>query len=282
MPIVINTNTMSLNAQRNLSVNNTALSKSLEKLSSGFRINRGADDAAGLQVSENLRSQVRGSKKALDNVQDGINVLNIADGALGVITENLQRMRELAVQGANSTYDANQRTAIDAELTARSNDITRIADAAQFNGVFLLDGSADGAGNFTLQVGANNVAANDTIDVGTSGAFAASAAADLGVNTANVSNIANAVTAITAIDAAIVTVSQQRGTIGSVVNQLESASQNLAVGIENLAASESRIRNVDVASESADMVRNQILQQSAAAILAQANQAPSLALQLIK
>ncbi|MBK8189305.1 MAG: flagellin [Vampirovibrionales bacterium] len=282
MPLVINTNTMAMNAQRNLSVNNTALSKSLEKLSSGFRINRGADDAAGLQVSENLRSQVRGSKKALDNVQDGINVLNIADGALGVITDNLQRMRELAVQGANSTYDANQRTAINAELTSRANDITRIANATKFNGVFLLNGSANGAGNFTLQVGANNVAANDTIDVGSSGSFAASRATDLSVNAVNVTNIANAVAAITSIDAAIVTVSQRRGTIGSVVNQLESASQNLEVGIENLAASESRIRNVDVASESSDMVRNQILQQSAAAILSQANQAPSLALQLIK
>ncbi len=284
MPLAINTNVMSLNAQRNLSINTNNLAKSLERLSSGFRINRGADDAAGLQVSENLRAQIRGSKAALANVQDGMNVLNIADGALGVITENLQRMRELTVQAGNDTYDVAQRTAIKQELDARAADITRISDAVEFNGVFLLDGSSDGATNFVLQVGANDSAANDTIDVGATGAFADTDAAALAVNAAatNVTDNPNSLTTLTAIDAAIVTVNTQRATIGSIVNQLESAEQNLSLGIENLSSSESRIRNVDVASESANLTRNQILQQASAAMLSQANQAPSLALSLLQ
>ncbi len=284
MPLVVNTNVSSLNSQRNLSINTTNLSRSLERLSSGFRINRASDDAAGLQVSENLRAQIRGSKAALANVQDGINVMNIADGALGVITDNLQRMRELTVQAANDTYDVNQRTAIKQELDARAADITRISDAVEFNGVFLLDGSSDGATNFVLQVGANDSAANDTIDVGATGAFADTDAAALAVNAAatNVTDNANSLTTLTAIDAAIVTVNTQRATIGSVVNQLESAGQNLSIGIENLSSSESRIRNVDVAAESAELTRNQILQQASATMLAQANQAPSLALSLLQ
>src|SRR5690606_24858464 len=134
MPIVINTNTASLNAQRYLGNNTTALAKSMEKLASGFRINRAGDDAAGLQISENLRAQIRGSKKALDNVQDGINVLNIVDGSFQQITDNLQRMRELAVQAANDTYATAQRQAISDELEQLKLDIDRIASATQFNG----------------------------------------------------------------------------------------------------------------------------------------------------
>ncbi len=285
MPLVVNTNVSSLNAQRNLSINTGNLGKSLERLSSGFRINRAGDDAAGLQVSENLRAQIRGSKAALANVQDGINVLNIADGAMSVITENLQRMRELTVQAANDTYDVNQRTAIKQELDARATDITRISDVVEFNGVFLLNGDSDAGGNgFILQVGANDAAANDTIDVGASGAFADVDATVLGVDagSTNVTDNGNALTTLTALDAAIVTVNTQRATLGSVVNQLESAGQNLSIGIENLSSSESRIRNVDIAAESAELVRNQILQQASATVLAQANQAPSLALQLIQ
>ncbi len=287
MPLVVNTNVMSLNAQRNLSTNTSNLGKSLERLSSGFRINRGADDAAGLQVSENLRSQIRGSKAALANVQDGINVMNIADGALGVVTENLQRMRELAVQAGNDTYDVAQRAAIKQELDSRAADITRISDATEFNGVFLLNGNSDvapGGNGFVLQVGANDLAANDTIDVAATGAFVDIDATALAINAGatNVTDNANALTTITALDAAIVTVNAQRATIGSVVNQLESAGQNLSIGVENLSSSESRIRNVDIASESSELVRNQILQQASATVLSQANQVPSLALSLIQ
>ncbi|MBK8189306.1 MAG: flagellin FliC [Vampirovibrionales bacterium] len=282
MPLIINTNTMSLNAQRNLGANTNALAKSLEKLSSGYRINRAGDDAAGLQVSERLRTQIRGSQKALDNVQDGVNVLNIADGAMSVLTENLQRMRELAVQAANSTYSAGQRVAIKQELDARAADITRIANATQFNGVFLLNGTANSLGNFTLQVGPNNISANDTIDIGATGAFNAVNATSLAVNNLLVDNIANSQATLGAVDAAIDTVNSRRGLLGSVVNQLSSAQENLQISIENLQSAESRIRNVDVAAESATMARNQILQQSALTVLAQANQAPSLALKLLQ
>jgi len=284
MPLYINTNVASLNAQRNLGANTDALGSSLAKLSSGFRINNAADDAAGLQVSENLRSQIRGKQKALGNVQDGTNVLNIADGALGVITENLQRMRELVVQAANDTYSTDQRDAIKAELDKRSDDISRIAASTAFNGVNLLDGTSNGAATFILQVGANNSSTDDVLDVGNTGAFENSNSATLGVDSGNlaVENNANAQGTLNKIDLALQTVNTQRSTIGSLVNQLQSASQNLQIDIENFSASESRIRNVDVAMETANMTRNQILQQAAATVLGQANQGPQLALTLLR
>ncbi len=291
MPLVINTNTTSINAQRHLSKNTNMLQKSMERLSSGFRINRAGDDAAGLQLSENLRTQIRGSQAALANVQDGKNVLNIADGALSVITENLQRMRELAVQAANDTYDASQRTAIKQEMDARADDITRIANATEFNGVALLDGNAVAAA-MSLQVGPNNVVANDVITIG--GAFAAASdgttlgvpsdteAGGAGASAMQVDSAANARTSIGLLDTAITTINTRRATIGSFVNQLESAEENLMIAIESFQAAESRIRNVDVAAESARMTQNQILQQSSLAMLSQANQAPQLALQLLQ
>jgi len=283
MPLIINTNVASLSSQRFLTNNTNALNKSLERLSSGYRINRGADDAAGLQLSENLRAQIRGSQAALGNVQDGINLLNIADGGLSVITENIQRMRELAVQAANDTYDANQRTALNQEFDARAADITRISAAVEFNGVTLLNASAAAAA-LTLQVGPNNTAGVDTLAVGATAFNTASDAVTLGIGAAATAldTNANANTAIGLLDTALTTVNGRRATIGSFVNQLESAAQNLAIGVENLSASESRVRNVDVAAESANLTRNQILQQASAAMLSQANQSPSLALSLLK
>jgi flagellin len=285
MPLVVNTNVSSLNAQRSLTTNTNALGKSLERLSSGFRINRAADDAAGLQISETLRAQIRGSKKAQDNVQDGINVLNIADGALNTIGDSLQRIRELAVQAANDTLAATQRTAIKSEIDQLGADITRVSDATQFNGVKLLDGTQAA---FNIQVGANSTAANDVIDLTTAvtgvNPFADIDATALGVATGAtlVDTNANALLTITALDTAISTVSQRRAAIGALTNRLESTSKNLANSVENLSASESRIRNVDVAAESAELTRNQILQQASASILGQANQSSSLALSLIK
>ncbi len=161
MPIIVNTNIGSMTAQRHLSSNTNALNKSLERLSSGFRINRASDDAAGLQISENLRAQIRGSKKALDNVQDGINMLNIVDGAYQSIVNNLQRMRELSVQNANDTYGIPQRVAINDEIVALYNEIERIASSTVFNNQNLIDGSIAG---FVLQVGANSTV-NDEIDI---------------------------------------------------------------------------------------------------------------------
>lgn len=282
MPLVINTNVSSMNAQRQLGVNTSALQKSMERLSSGFRINRASDDAAGLQISENLRAQIRGSKKALDNVQDGINVLNIAEGGMAVITDNLQRMRELAVQAANDTYSAAQRTAIEEELDQLAAEITRISDSVEFNGVNLLDGSN---ANFIIQLGPNETV-NDELDLATAGAanpFGDIDATVLGVNDAAivVTSNANSQLAIASIDTALSTVNTRRSTIGALTNRLESAGQNLQISMENLSSSESRIRNVDVAAESANLVRNQILQQASAAMLSQANQGPGLALQLL-
>ena len=278
MSLVINTNVSSLVAQRNLTNNTTALNRSLERLSSGYRINRGADDAAGLQISEKLRSQVRGSEKALDNTQDGVAVLNIVDGAYGRITENLQRMRELVVQAANDTNGSDQRNAIESELDELGNEITRIGDSTQFNGRNLLNGSIT---SFKLQVGPNDTSAQNTIDV--SSAFNNVDSTSLGLDDANVlvDSNANSLNTLSRLDVALQTVNNKRSTIGAYVNRLESTASFLMVSIENQKAAESRIRNVDVAAESARLVSNQILQQAAAAMLGQANQAPSLALQLL-
>ncbi len=277
MPLIINTNIGSMNAQRYLGNNTNALQKSMEKLASGYRINRAGDDAAGLALSESLRSQIRGSQKALDNTQDGINVMNIADGALQTITDNLQRMRELAVQASNDTYNATQRTSMQTEYDQLASGVTQIASAAQFNGITLLDGNT---GTITLQIGANTVANVDDFDV--SSLFIDATSATLGVDASTLDTHANAQTAIAALDTAIDSVNTARGNLGASSNRLESNATNLSTNIENLSSSESRIRNVDVAMESANLSRNQILQQAASAMLAQANQSPQLALQLLK
>ncbi len=277
MPLVINTNVTSLNAQRNLSTNTFNLNKSLEKLSSGYRINRASDDAAGLQISESLRAQIRGSKKALDNTQDGLNVMNIVDGAYQTIQNNLQRIRELAVQGANDTNATAQRNAINQEIDALRADIDRIAGGTQFNNVSLIGATAPAS--YIIQVGPNSTV-NDEIDVGSVLLNTTSASLGLGAAAGTNTNAAYQ-TYITNTDTALTNLNTQRAGVGAFANRLESAASNLSISIENLSASESRIRNVDVASESAEMIRNQILQQSSAAILSQANQAPSLALQLL-
>ncbi|MBX2860812.1 MAG: flagellin [Vampirovibrio sp.] len=286
MPLVINTNVSSLNAQRNLTTNTNKLGRSIERLSSGFRINRAADDAAGLQLSENLRTQIRGSKKALDNTQDGINLLNIADGVFATVTDSLQRMRELAVQAANDTYDGNQRAALQVEYAQLSTDITRMFAAVEFNNVSLFNGSL---ATFNLQVGPNNTA-NDTINLVAEGIpfDQTLSAVNLGAAGTNLTgetigtNSTLAIQALGVIDTSITTINTTRGTIGAVVNRLEKAAENLSISIENLSASESRVRNVDVAAESAELVQNQILQQAAASVLSQANQFPSLALSLLQ
>jgi flagellin len=285
MPLIINTNVSSLSAQRHLSINTGMLHKTMEKLSSGYRINRAGDDAAGLQLSEKLRSQIRGSQKALDNTQDGLNILNIADGALQTITDSLQRVRELTVQAGNDTYNTAQRSAMQVEITQLLSDVDRIANATKFNGVDLLSTSTPTS--FILQVGANTTANVDTIDIAT--ALGTSTATVLGIAlwngtalTSAMDTGANARTLMGQIDTAITAVNTKRGNLGAFVNRLEGSINNLSTGVENLAASESRIRNVDVALESANLTRNQILQQAANTILAQANQTPQLALSLLR
>jgi len=281
MPLNINTNVSSLNAQRYLNSNSNQLSKSMEKLSSGYRINHAGDDAAGLALSEKLRSQIRGSQKASDNVQDGINVLNIADGAMQSVTDYLQRMRELAVQAGNDTYNSAQRSSMKAEFDQLASGIDQIAEATQFNGVYLLKGSSS-ASSMKLQIGANSGSGVDVLDIGSTGAFGSLKASVISVSGLSLSSNSSALSAITKLDSAISTVNSRRATVGAMTNRLETTATNLATNIENTSASESRIRNVDVASESAKMSQYQILQQAAAAMLSQANQSPQLALQLLK
>lgn len=305
MPLIINTNVPSLVAQRHLGNNTNALQKTMEKLASGFRINRAGDDAAGLQLSENLRAQIRGSQKALANVQDGIGVLNIADGSFQTIQDNLQRVRELIVQAANDTYATAQRDAIANEVVQLLTDNDRIAQSAEFNGVKLLDGSisvydvaTNPSGGFFLQVGPNEDAVIDRIDVqpalidmrstgaGPFGLIMANIFDGTALVTSNadgtIDSNSEAQALLNFIDQAMTEVNLRRGFLGAFVNRLEGVASNLAITIENLSASESRIRNVDVAAESGQLTRNQILQQASNAMLAQANQAPSLALQLLQ
>ncbi len=275
MPLVVNTNVSSINAQRYLTNNTAALGKTMEKLASGYRINRAGDDAAGLQVSEKLRAQIRGSQKALDNVQDGINMLNIADGAYQSITDAVQRMRELAVQAANDTYSSAQRSAMQIEYDSLASGISQMAQAAQFNGIHLLDASTPA--NLNLQITANQGGNADDLDV-VSALIDITSVALAG----SMLSHASAQTAIQTLDSALDTINAARGRLGAFTNRLEYTAQNLATNVENTSASESRVRNVDVAAESASLARNQILQQASQAMLAQANQAPQLALQLLR
>jgi flagellin len=278
MPLVVNTNVSSLNAQRYLNNNTSALGKTMEKLASGYRINRAGDDAAGLQVSEKLRAQIRGSQKALDNVQDGINMLNIADGTYQAITDAVQRMRELAVQAANDTYSTAQRSAMQIEFNSLASGITQMAQAAQFNGIHLLDASSPA--NLVLQITANQGGNADDLDI--TSALVDVTASTLGIASATLDNHSAAQSAISLLDTALDDLNAARGKLGAFTNRLEYTAQNLATNVENTSASESRVRNVDVAAESASLARNQILQQASQAMLAQANQAPQLALQLLR
>jgi flagellin len=229
-------------------------------------------------ISETLRAQIRGNQKALDNIQDGLNVLNIADGAMQTIEDNLQRIRELTVQAGNDTNAAPQRSAISNEINVLLSDIDRIATATVFNGVALL-GTAFG-GTFNIQVGPNSSSSTDVLDLGTGLGSATSGSLNLAA--ATIGSNASALTYLGTVDAALSALNGKRASLGALSNRLESSSQAVSVSVENLSASESRIRNVDVAAESANLTRNQILQQAAATVLSQANQTPQLALQLLK
>ena len=287
MGITINTNVQSLNAQRVLGGNVKSLGKSLEKLSSGYRINRASDDAAGLQISEGLRSQIRGSDQANSNVQDGINLLNTTDGSLETITNNLQRIRELAVQGGNDTLATDQRSAIDKEIQQLAKDVTRIASASLFNKKDLLNGTTT---SLKIQVGANVTSATNTIDLATAGTnpFADARATALNLLGAadavrlSVKSNGSALKTLSIVDAALQTVQNRRAAIGALTNRLEGASTNLQISSENFSASESRIRNTDIAKESANLTKNQVLQQASSQILGQANQTSQLALSLLR
>ena len=277
MPLIVNTNVGAMNAQRYLGNNTNALGRSMEKLASGYRINRAGDDAAGLQVSEKLRAQMRGSQKALDNVQDGINMLNIADGTMQSITDAVQRMRELAVQAANDTYSTAQRSAMQTEYDSLVSGVTQMAEAAEFNGIKLL---ASAPSELKLQLTANEGGTADDLDI-ISGLLNISDITS-GISGGSLSAHDSAQSAIATLDTALDDINAARGRLGAFTNRLEYAAQNLATNIENTSASESRVRNVDVAQESSTLARNQILQQASSSMLAQANQSPQIALNLLR
>ncbi|WP_337458281.1 flagellin N-terminal helical domain-containing protein [Microbacterium sp. KHB019] len=289
MGMQINTNVSALNAYRNLSSTQNDVSKSLEKLSSGLRINRAADDAAGLAISEGLRSQVNGLNVAARNAQDGISVIQTAEGALTEVHSILQRVRDLAVQAGNDSNNADSRAAIKTEVTGLVDELTRIADSTNFNGIQLLSGDVDGVGAGTgavlsFQVGADGTSANQ-IEVDLSGADIKTLAADLKtaiITTDGFADAAAAAGTITTVSDAIKDVSSARSTLGAAQNRFESTINSLNVSSENLAAAESRIRDTDMAAEMVKYTAANILSQAGTAMLAQANQSTQGVLQLLR
>ncbi len=273
MGLRIGTNVQSLTAQRNMAQATNALNRNFARLSTGRRIASASDDAAGLAIGARLNAQVRSLDAAVRNANDGISMVQTAEGGLAEIQNNLTRMRELAVQAANGTLAAGDRTALDAEFTQLASSIDQIAGSTDFNGTGLLNA----AGTVALQVGAGTTA-NDTLSVNTYDATAAT----LGVGAViNLTSAANATTAITALDTAIDNVTGYRGNYGAFQNRLDATISSLSIRSENLAAANSRIMDVDVASETASMTKNSILQQAALSVLAQANSQPSAALSLL-
>ncbi len=275
MGLRIMNNVEALNAHRTLQMTNLQIGKSIERLSSGLRINRAADDAAGLAVSEIMRSQIRGMNVASRNAQDGVSMVQVADGAISAVTDMLQRMRDLAVQAANGTFSDQQRANLDAEVQQVVQELNRVGTDTEFNGIKILAGSiATAASAVTLQVGANG---------GQSIAFTIStvSASDLGVSGIAVSTAASASAAIASLDAAINNLTTNRATLGAIQNRLEQTINRLGLTAENLQAAESRIRDADMAKEMIDFTKAQILQQSGTAMLSQANLAPQSVLSLL-
>jgi len=272
MGLRINSNLEALNAHRHLSAISNQLAKSMERLSSGLRINRASDDAAGLAISEKILAQVKGLDQAVRNAQDAISLVQTAEGALQEVHSILQRMRELAVQAANDTLTDQDRAAIKAEVDQLITEIDRIAKTTQFNKTVLLDG---GASNINFQVGANAGEAI-TISIGNAQASALGLPSAVALSTAT-----EAESLITSVDSAIQTVSGYRANLGALQNRLEHTIANLQVASENLQAANSRIRDVDMAAEMMNYTKLQILQQAGTAMLAQANLAPQAVLKLL-
>ena len=270
--MIINNNMQAINAHRQLGINATAQSKSIEKLSSGLRINRAGDDAAGLSISEKMRAQIRGLNQASRNAQDGISLIQTAEGALNETHAILQRMRELAVQAANDTYVDNDRSYIQAEIKQLTAEINRIASTTEFNTQKLLDGNYSGK---KFQIGAN---ADQMVTL----SIESMKSSDLKIDNIQVDSYDNASKAITTINEAISIVSKERSNLGAIQNRLEHTIKNLDTAAENLQASESRIRDVDMAKEIMQFSKLNILNQAAQTMLAQANQNPQSVLQLLR
>jgi len=276
-PLAVNTNVGSLNAQRNLSSTGRAVNKSIERLSSGLKINSASDDAAGMAVAEGLRAQIGGFQQASENANDAVALLATAEGSYNAISDIMVRMRELAVQSSTDTLTDKERAYIDTEYQDLSSEITRISDVTEYNGINLLDGtSGDGSGAMVFQVGTRNTT-NDQITI----TLKDQDATALSLNTTDVSSLATSQAAITAIDSAIDTLATDRATLGSTSNELTLAVDNLANTIENLSSARSQIEDADIAAESAEFTKNQVLMQAGVSMLSQANSTPQMGLRLL-
>ncbi len=273
----IQNNIASMNALRNLSVNNKQMDKSMEKLSSGYRINRAADDAAGLAISEKMRGQIGGLEMASKNAQDGISMIQTAEGALQESHAILQRMRDLSVQAANDTNTSSDRSQLQKEVSQLTSEISRIANQTEFNTKKMLEGSLASGNEVTFQIGANS-GQNMEVAIST---MTADALGSGNLSAVDISTQTGANSAISIIDTALNEVSDQRADLGAVQNRLEHTIKNLDASRENLQAAESAIRDTDMAKEMSDLTKNQILQQAGTAMLAQANQRSQSVLQLL-
>lgn len=284
MPVRIFNNISSLTAQRLLGVNSDRLARSIERIASGVRINRGADDAAGLAISESLRSDIRALRQAGRNANDGVSLINTAEGSLNEVSSILIRLRELASQATTGTVGSTERQTIQLEFSALRSEIDRISATSEFNGQKLINGalasSVVSSSQILIQVGLDS-SANSRINLNTESNLKAVDSATLAIDIVAVSTSDAALTALGAIDSAISTVTQDRGKLGAVQNRLLRAISNLAVTTENLQAAESSIRDADIAEEIANLTRDQILVATSTAVLAQANLNPQSVLQLL-
>ncbi len=276
MGLRINTNVASINAQRNLKRTRLSMDKTLEKLSSGQRINRAGDDAAGLAISENLKAQVRGLNQAERNAQDGVSLVQIAEGGLSEISNILIRLRELAVQAASDTIGPTERKFLNVEFEQQTSEIDRIAGSTEFNRVPLLNGTG---AVFDIQIGTRNDPISDRLTFDASSADVNVAA--LGLNLASVADKISAQNSLSAIDQAIISVSAIRADFGALQNRLQSTINNIAVSVENLSSANSRVRDTDIAAATAELTKNNILMNAGTSVLAQANQSTMSALKLI-
>ena len=277
MGLRINTNPASLNAQRNLKGTRTSLNQSLARLSSGERINRAGDDAAGLAISENLKAQIRGLNQAERNAEDGISLVQIAEGALSEVSKILIRLRELGVQAASDTIGTTERKFLNVEFSQLLEEVDRITNSTEFNNVPLLNGTGT---VFDIQIGTRNDPISDRLTFDASGVDANIAA--LGLNLASVADKISAQNSLSFIDQAIISVSGIRADFGALQNRLQSIINNISVSVENLAAANSRIRDTEIAAETAELTKNQILVSAGTSVVAQANASVKSALNLIQ
>lgn len=275
MALYVNTNVSSLNSQRQLINSGKSLDTAFQRLSSGLRINSAADDAAGLQISNRLTSQIQGLDQAIRNANDGISLAQVAEGAMDEITGALQRIRVLSVQSQNGINSSSDRLALQKEVSALKAEISRIASTTQFGGVKLLDGKYSS----TFLVGAN---AGQTISVNISRQNGGFGTSGLGLSNLSISSLAGASRALASIDSAISIIDSKRADLGAIQNRFQSTIRNLSNIVENVSAARSRIKDTDFAKETAELTRSQILQQASTTILAQSNQRPQSALSLLQ